>query len=480
MKDQTCFISYTTHTENDKAWAKWTEWVLRNKLGSKTIMQEYDFPPGCNFKTEMDNALKQADVVICILTHKYLESANCREEWTNAKSIIHIKFDDCEPPGLLTSRVYIDLYGLDQPSAKDRLIKELSKKTRPKDEPPAPFSPSDATDEEPPFPTNKTTVFDYEYSTKEAFHEFTLTLPHMLKIAQHAESFDAFEDEFGEKRARFYLEAGTGHRRQGDYNKALEWYREALTIHEKVLGMDHLHTASTYNNIAGVFHDQGDFNRAREWYCKALAIHKKVLGMEHPHTASTYNNIAGVFHDQGDFNKALELYYKALAIREKVLGMEHPHTALTYNNIALVHSDQGDFNKALQWHYKALVILGKVLGMYHTDTATTYNNIASTFSKLGDFNGALEWYNMALVIFVNVLGMDHPTTATTYNNIALVYSSQGDFNKALEWYLKSYRIILDKLGETHPNMMVLKNNMRYAYDKGGFRQPFEDWLRTSL
>ena len=120
------------------------------------------------------------------------------------------------------------------------------------------------------------------------------------------------------------------------FRDALFFLQRVLAIREKVLGREHPDTATTYNNIAGVYVHQGDYPRAREWYQKALAIREKVLGREHPDTATTYNNIAGVYDNQGDYPRALEWYQKALAIREKVLGREHPSTAATYNNIAFV------------------------------------------------------------------------------------------------------------------------------------------------
>ncbi|MDR2260506.1 MAG: tetratricopeptide repeat protein, partial [Azoarcus sp.] len=157
--------------------------------------------------------------------------------------------------------------------------------------------------------------------------------------------------------------------KQGDYDKALEGYRKALAIQEKVLGKDHPSTATTYNNIAEVYHSQGKYEEALEGYRKALAIQEKVLGKDHPHTATTYNNIAGVYHSQGKYEEALEGYRKASAIREKVLGKDHPDTASTYNNIAEVYRSQGKYEEALEGYRKALAIQEKVLGKDHPSTA---------------------------------------------------------------------------------------------------------------
>jgi tetratricopeptide (TPR) repeat protein len=63
-----------------------------------------------------------------------------------------------------------------------------------------------------------------------------------------------------------------------------------------------------------------------------------VLGLEHPDTATSYNNIGGVYASQGDYPKALEYYLKALAILENKLGKDHPYTQTVWNNIEIIKS----------------------------------------------------------------------------------------------------------------------------------------------
>ena len=138
MYKKTYFISYTTRTENDKKWAIWVEWVLKNYLGHNTIMQEYDFRPGDNFIKLMEKAVAEADYVIGILTNTYLRSTNCEREWTNAYAMdkfIPIKFDDCTPRGLLNTTIYIDLCGLSRDASKNILVNKLQGTQRPLSEP---------------------------------------------------------------------------------------------------------------------------------------------------------------------------------------------------------------------------------------------------------------------------------------------------------------------------------------------------------
>jgi len=155
----TYFISYTNQTQKDVAWAAWVCWVIENKLGGKAITQKYDFHVGDDFIVCMDDALIRSDFVVCILTRAYLKSKYCRDEWAagiaNGKKIIPVRFDECEPSGLLNPRIHIDLFGLDRDSARSRLIEGIKGTERPKDEPdfPSAPAPSSANGSEPDFPT---------------------------------------------------------------------------------------------------------------------------------------------------------------------------------------------------------------------------------------------------------------------------------------------------------------------------------------
>ena len=254
---------------------------------------------------------------------------------------------------------------------------------------------------------------------------------------------------------------------QGNYEKALEYYDNALEVRERILGSDHPSTATTYNNMAGVYKAQGEYEKALEYYGKVLEVRERVLGRGHPDTATTYNNMAGVYEDQGDYEKALEYYGKALEIVERILGSDHPSTATTYNNMAGVYQAQGDYEKALEYYGKDLEISEKVLGSDHPNTAATYNNMAGVYQDQGDYKKALEYYDKALKVRERVLGSDHPSTATTYNNMAGVYQDQGDYEKALEYYEKDLEISEKVLGSDHPSTATTYNNMAGVYKAKG-------------
>ena len=224
---------------------------------------------------------------------------------------------------------------------------------------------------------------------------------------------------------------------KGEYDRALDYYKNAVIDCETKLGKDHLYTATTYGNIAAVYDSKGDYDNAFKYYEKALKIFEEKVGEEHPDTAVIYNNIAGVYDSLGDYDKSLEFYGKALTIFEMKLGEDNPKTAATYNNIANVNYSKGDYDNALKYQGKALKIVEAKLGK------------------------------------------DHPDTATTYNNIANVYSSKGEYDKAMNNYIKAIKVWLNR-DYCHPDAKLYFDNMKRCYNKSKKKQPFEDWVKDQL
>jgi tetratricopeptide (TPR) repeat protein len=102
--------------------------------------------------------------------------------------------------------------------------------------------------------------------------------------------------------------------------------------------VDNPNTATTYNNIGTVYFHQGDTLNALEWYRKALAIQEKVLDQDSPDTAMTYNNIGEVFRQQGNYSLALPEYIKAYQILVKKFGESHRNTKAVRNNLARAYN----------------------------------------------------------------------------------------------------------------------------------------------
>ena len=72
-----------------------------------------------------------------------------------------------------------------------------------------------------------------------------------------------------------------------------------------------------------------------------------MYGIEHLKTATSYNNIGSIYdnigldyNNIGEYEKALEYYFKALDILDRELGTKHPNTKKVREHIEEVKAKQ--------------------------------------------------------------------------------------------------------------------------------------------
>src|SRR5205085_2146782 len=105
------------------------------------------------------------------------------------------------------------------------------------------------------------------------------------------------------------------------------------------LGPNHPDTATSLNNLAGLYDNQGKYEQAEPLFQRALAVSEQALGPNHPSTAQSLNNLALLYDSQGKYEQAEPLFQRALTIFEKVLGTEHPSTNIVRANYELFRAE---------------------------------------------------------------------------------------------------------------------------------------------
>jgi hypothetical protein len=125
--DRDFFISYTDVNE---AWAQWIA-VELERAGYTTVVQAFDFRPGADFVHEMHRATASAARTIAVVSPAYFGSRFAESEWRAAFAkdpsgerglLLPVRVQPCKPPGLLATRVFVDLVDLDETEARERLL----------------------------------------------------------------------------------------------------------------------------------------------------------------------------------------------------------------------------------------------------------------------------------------------------------------------------------------------------------------------
>ena len=257
-----------------------------------------------------------------------------------------------------------------------------------------------------------------------------------MKYLPHAQAALEFREhlEGGEVVASLLFKVAEGNSLQGQYQKAEQMHRQALQLHENVLGKEHPDTLSSMNNLAVVLLELGKCEEAEQMHRQTLKLREKVQGKEHPNTLTSMNNLANVLSDQGKGEEAEQMYWQTLQLREKVLGKEHPDTLSSMNNLAVVLLELGKCEEAEQMHRQTLQLCEKSLGKEHPNTLTSMNNLASVFTSLGKYEEAEQMYRQTLQLREKVLGKENPDTLTSINSLANVLNYLGKYKEAEKIY----------------------------------------------
>jgi tetratricopeptide (TPR) repeat protein len=165
------FVSYTSA---DRAWAEWIAWQLEAE-GYTVVVQAWDFTAGRDWAHEMQQATATAERVLPVLSTAYMSSAHGEAEWRvfyardpsgEQGMLLPVRVDNIDPPGLLKTRVYVDLVDQDAAGAKAALLAAArGARGKPTQEPefPGERRPAGSATEAPRFPRELPPVWNVPY-----------------------------------------------------------------------------------------------------------------------------------------------------------------------------------------------------------------------------------------------------------------------------------------------------------------------------
>jgi hypothetical protein len=288
--------------------------------------------------------------------------------------------------------------------------------------------------------------------------QFTPLIPHLAEVSTRLTTWLTDEDLIEP-----YLRIAQFYEEQAAYEQAEPWLTQSCTLAETRLGADHPDTASSLNNLAGLYRAIGRYNDAEPLYLQSLQITEQQLGADHPDTARSLNNLAELYRAIGRYSDAEPLYLQSLQIHKQQLGTDHPDTASSLNNLALLYQATGRYSDAEPLLVRSLQIHEQQLGADHPTTATSLNNLAGLYRATGRHCEAKPLLVQSLQIREIQLGACHPDTASSLNNLAGLYRAIGRYSDAEPLLVRSLQIHEQQLGADHPTTALSLNNLALLY-----------------
>jgi len=228
------------------------------------------------------------------------------------------------------------------------------------------------------------------------------------------------------------------------------------------LSTDHPNAATYRNNLGAAWEAKGSYDKAIEYYENALKSDLNNYGEDHPNVATYRNNLGTTWKAKGDYDKAIEYYEMALKSDLNNFGEDHPKVATRWNNLGEAWRAKGKYDKAIEYYEKALKSDLNNFGDNHPNIAAHRNNLGVAWSAKGEQDKAIKYLEKALESDILTYGEKHSNVATYRNNLGTALNANGEYDKAIEHLEKALSVIQVRLGNDHPDTKTLKTNLRLA------------------
>jgi CHAT domain-containing protein/Tfp pilus assembly protein PilF len=207
--------------------------------------------------------------------------------------------------------------------------------------------------------------------------------------------------------------------------QAEEQLRMALGIRENLLKGDHELIAASYNDL-GLAYVDVDNDKALDYYEKALTIYEKLHGIEHPKIALTNSNMGFVYRQLELYGDAINNFETSLKISEKIYPGAHQAKAFTLYTLGQTYSKMGNLEAAKGYYKRALDMYHATYGTKHSDIAQVLNDYGNVELTEGKYDLAIQHFQEAICANVNNFdnkdSKSNPALENYYNGRVLLYS----------------------------------------------------------
>lgn len=296
-----------------------------------------------------------------------------------------------------------------------------------------------------------------QHSNPHGNHQRRVLLQHLTtgrqlesaSLPQLQENLLLLKEEFRPRHeyvGRMWNQIGNAHFRVGEYDAALEAYKEAVNCE---LGS---HLGDSYSNIGTVYWAMGKVGRAIDFLRRARKVHEYfcLVGNKDPsrslEIATVRYQVGLAYTLEGSYKRAIKHLLLCRDTRVKEHGHGNIDVARVADALGRVHMLRGDYPAALRWYEEALRIKHTFAELQDDPSVTlsTMQSIASVHRMRGDTETAILTYCSILQAHEELLertGTDWKThrkaIAETLTTIGEMLTERGQFYEARQTYGKA-------------------------------------------
>jgi len=235
----------------------------------------------------------------------------------------------------------------------------------------------------------------------------------------------------------------------GDFNKALELFKEALSAAEK---SEYKQCIAFVNiRVGTLYHSLGELKRAEDYYKIALEIATEIGNRFF--IGNVYGHLANIKRNKREYQEAIKLFEKQHAIAKEI---GTTLLLMSMHDLGLVYLALFQLDKAIEYF---LVSIKYCPGILHV----VYANIALVYTWKYEFEKAKEYYHESLEICEEI--NDRRMMPFVLANLARIAIELGDISEAQK-FNKRLEKINKETGFEHINRIYRFSTIQLLNAKG--------------
>lgn len=283
----------------------------------------------------------------------------------------------------------------------------------------------------------------------------------------------AFE-EFGETEvyANYAGDLAQLHFQLTNYKEALNLFEQVQKIYEQKLGVYHVYTAVTYNNLGNVYRITGEKALALQAYKKALAGYEKSLGNKSEYYQMTLKGLIDLCREEKFYQELEELYRRERTAASLPTTVNQEYVAWT-NNLAMLLEELGRLTEAEVLYKECIAIVQKSKDDFQEEYPTLHANLGHFYLQQNKLDEAEKFMLLSIV-------PSDESYATHLNNLGKVYERKKEFGKALGAYQTSLKHLEETKQDTSVTYRMVMYNAAALYSRNGKYMQEINLLKNTL
>jgi tetratricopeptide (TPR) repeat protein len=249
----------------------------------------------------------------------------------------------------------------------------------------------------------------------------------------------------------------------GDAAGAINLFREALELQQRVLPLEAAMLIKRYRRLASALQDADEVYEARDLLTRAVEVAEKRLGTSSPIIAECLIDLGRCQFRLGDNTAGICSMERAAEIHRETAGPTSEEVVRDLQSIASACQQAGDLESAVRYYELALNIRERQVGGSAADLAVLLMRLAESHSLLGNDAPAMELLQSAVG---KLAGVDDARLAEALERLGEHYTRWGRITEAISCYQKA-RVVWEKDPDKHAaalqlNTLLLEDVMQYS------------------